>query len=47
MIVRRYARLALPMLASTLVGYLLLKLGLYRNVAAAAAVSHSDWQAMW
>src|ERR1700760_1301077 len=47
MIVRRYARLALPMLAATLFGYLLLKLDLYRHVAAAATVSHSDWLAMW
>jgi putative glycosyltransferase (TIGR04372 family) len=44
---RRYVRLALPMLASTSIAYFLLKIDVYRNLDAATAVSHSDWQALW
>lgn len=47
LLLRRYVRLALPMLASTLLGYLLLKLSLDDNVAAANGISHSRWLALW
>jgi putative glycosyltransferase (TIGR04372 family) len=47
MLARRYVRLALPMLASTLIGYFLLKIDAYRNLDVATTVSHSEWQALW
>jgi peptidoglycan/LPS O-acetylase OafA/YrhL len=39
---KRYLRLSIPIAASVLIGYLLLKFGLLAS-AAAAGVSHSDW----
>ena len=39
---RRYFRLAIPIAASVFVGYGLMKLGTFQNIAA-ANVSHSDW----
>ncbi len=43
---RRYFRLALPVLASVLLSYALLRCGLYRNRQAAAA-GGSTWLAQW
>jgi putative glycosyltransferase (TIGR04372 family) len=47
MLARRYARLAIPMVFSTLLAFLLLKAGLYFNKQAADTVSHSGWFALW
>jgi peptidoglycan/LPS O-acetylase OafA/YrhL len=46
-ILRRYLRLALPMLITSTFAWALMVFGLYRNVETASQVTHSDWLAMW
>jgi peptidoglycan/LPS O-acetylase OafA/YrhL len=46
-VVRRYFRLALPMLITSFFAYLLLKIGAYKNYDAAVEVTHSGWLSMW
>jgi len=46
-VLRRYLRLALPMLMTSTLAWALMALGCYRNVEAASLVTHSDWLSMW
>ncbi|MGJ4962415.1 acyltransferase family protein [Bradyrhizobium sp. HKCCYLRH3061] len=46
-IVRRYLRLAVPMLMTSAIAWAIMAAGLMRNVEAAHLVTHSDWLAMW
>lgn len=45
--VRRYLRLALPMLMTSAIAWAIMAAGLMRNVEAARLVTHSDWLSMW
>jgi len=47
MMVRRYLRLALPMLFSTLFAFALLDFGMFFNGSASKIITHSDWLALW
>ncbi|CCD92690.1 conserved membrane hypothetical protein [Bradyrhizobium sp. ORS 375] len=46
-IVRRYLRLAVPMLMTSTIAWAIMAAGMMRNVEAAHLVTHSDWLAMW
>ncbi|CAL78854.1 Conserved hypothetical protein; putative membrane protein; putative acyltransferase domain protein [Bradyrhizobium sp. ORS 278] len=46
-IVRRYLRLAVPMLMTSTIAWAIMAAGLMSNVEAAHLVTHSDWLAMW
>lgn len=46
-VVRRYFRLALPMLMTSFLAYLLMKIGAYKNLDAAVQVTKSGWLSMW
>lgn len=46
-LVRRYFRLALPMLITSAFAWALLVLGAYLNLKAATKVTHSGWLSMW
>jgi putative glycosyltransferase (TIGR04372 family) len=46
MVIRRYLRLAFPMVFSTVLAFVLLKAGMFYNKDA-AVISHSSWFAMW
>jgi len=46
-IVRRYFRLALPMLITSFIAYFLMKIGAYKNYDAAVNVTRSGWLSMW
>lgn len=46
-VVRRYFRLALPMLITSFFAYFLMKIGAYKNYAAATEVTRSGWLSMW
>ena len=45
--VRRYFRLALPMLITSAFAWLIMVLGLYKNFDAAVEVTRSGWLSMW
>ncbi|MGJ4947761.1 acyltransferase family protein [Bradyrhizobium sp. HKCCYLS20291] len=45
--VRRYLRLAMPMLMTSTIAWAIMAAGLMSNVAAARIVTHSEWLAMW
>ena len=45
--VRRYVRLALPMLLTSTLAFALMALGLYKNLDASTLLTKSDWLAMW
>jgi peptidoglycan/LPS O-acetylase OafA/YrhL len=44
---RRYLRLALPMLMTSTLAWALMAFGLFKNIDAASLVTHSDWLSMW
>ena len=46
-VARRYVRLAAPMLITSFFAYLLMKLGLYKNLDAATGATQSGWLSMW
>lgn len=46
-VVRRYFRLAVPMLMTSFIAYVIMKLGLYKNYDASVDVTRSGWLSMW
>jgi peptidoglycan/LPS O-acetylase OafA/YrhL len=46
-VLRRYLRLALPMLMTSALAYVIMSLGLYKNLDAAVQVTKSGWLSMW
>ena len=46
-LVRRYLRLALPMLITSAIACIIMMLGLYKNLDAAVEVTKSGWLSMW
>lgn len=47
MVVRRYFRLALPMLITSFIAYLIMLAGLYKNFDASQVATKSGWLSMW